>query len=148
MSKPSEALIFDRTQADVRNATAKGQYNASDLNRVEKWSKYLADELNTLGYNITITSKTNWTSGEMRSNTQIERIRSNIQKIMQGYHWITKIYTASNTITYIRANNFEKILNEIYYLMYGMRNMYVYGGVARGGEPLFWQNNFIHTFNG
>lgn len=148
MSKPSEALIFDRTQADVTNATLKGQYNASDLNRVEKWSKYLADELNTLGYNIQITTKTNWTSSELRSNSEIERIRKNITKIMYGWHYITPMYSASNTITYTRANRFEQILNEIYYLMYGMRNMYVYGGVARGGEPLFWQNNFIHTFNG
>ena len=148
MSKPSEALIFDRTQADVTNATLKGQCNASDLNRVEKWTKYLADELNTLGYNIQITTKTNWTSIEMRSDTQMERIRNNISQIMLGYHWITKIYTASRTYNYSRANRYEKILNEIYYLMYGMRNMYVYGGVAYGGEPLLWQNNFIHTFNG
>lgn len=148
MSKPTSQLIFDRTASDVRNATLKGQYNASDLNRVEAWCRYLADELNTLGYSITITTKTNWTASDMRDNTNMERIRSNIQKIMVGYHFITKIYTPSNTINYNRANRYELILNEIYYLMFGMRNMYVYGGVARGGEPLLWQNNFIHLFNG
>jgi len=148
MSKPTSQLIFDRTASDVRNATLKGQYNASDLNRVEAWCRYLADELNTLGYSITITTKTNWTASDMRDNTNMERIRQNILKIMRGYHWINPIYTPSITMNYQRANRYELILNEIYYLMFGMRNMYVYGGVARGGEPLLWQNNFIHLFNG
>lgn len=137
-------LIFDRTASDVRNATLKGQYNASDLNRVEMWCKKLVDDLATLGYQINITTKTDWYITDMRDNANLERIRQNILKIMRGYHWINPIYTPSTTMNYQRANRYELILNEIYYLMFGMENMYVYGGVARGGEPLLWQNNFIH----
>lgn len=148
MSKPSEELIYDRTQLDVDNATLKGQYNASDLNRVEKWCRYLADELNTLGYNISITTKTNWVQTDQRREAELERIRTNIKKIQQGYYYVTQIEANVDKWNWQKANNWELILNELYGLMFGMRNMYIYGGVSRGGEPLLWQNNFMHLFNG
>jgi len=47
-----ESLIYDRTLSDITNLTSKGQYNASDLNRVESWTKYLNDKFNELGYRI------------------------------------------------------------------------------------------------
>lgn len=148
MSKPSEELIFDRTLSDVQQANLKGQYNASDLNRVEKWCRYLADELNAVGYNIVITTKVTWQQTDMRTAAEMERIRQNILKIMMGYHYISLIYNTAESFDYKKANRWELILNEIYGLMFGMQNMYVYGGVARGGEPLLWQNNFMHLYNG
>ena len=45
-----ESLIYDRTLSDITNLTSKGQYNASDLNRVESWTKHLNDKFNELGY--------------------------------------------------------------------------------------------------
>ena len=144
---PLEHLIYDRTSADVRNATLKGQYNASDLNRVESWCEYLKNELNTMGYSISFTTKTNWVQSDPRRDSEMERIRQNILKLMTGFRWITKIYTYSNTINYSRANNYEKILNEIYNMMLGTNELYILGGIATGGEPLIWQNRFIRTFD-
>lgn len=139
-------LVFDRVKADLTNGSWKGQYNASDLNRVEYWCRYLADKLNELGYSINITTKINWVSSDMRTDAEMERIRSNIQKLMTGFHWITKIYTYANTINYDRANRYEKILFEIYNMMQGMNNWYVYGGVANGGQPRLWQHRFRQFF--
>lgn len=135
-------LIFDRTQADVTNATLKGQYNPSDLNRVERWCRKLADDLTVAGYPINITTKDDWFVTDLRDNTNMERIRQNILKLMTGYHFITKIYTASNTMTYIRANNYEKILDEIYYMFFGMENWQVHSGVANSGQNRMWQNRY------
>ena len=45
-----ESLIYDRTLSDITNLTSKGKYNASDLNRVESWTRYLNDKFNELGY--------------------------------------------------------------------------------------------------
>jgi len=45
-----ESLIYDRTLSDITNLTRKGQYNASDLNRVESWTNYLNDKFNEMGY--------------------------------------------------------------------------------------------------
>lgn len=135
-------LIYDRTQADVTNRTQKGYYNASDLNRVESWCRYLADTLNSLGYSITISTKTNWVQTDMRTSAEMERIRTNILALMTGFHWITRIYANANQWNYVKANNWEQILSDIWNLETGMQDWYVYGGVARGGQPRLWQHRF------
>ncbi len=146
MSEPTEELIFDRTQQDVDNDTLKGQYNVSDLNRVESWCEYLAAELTNYGYVISITTKTDWTQFDKRKATEMERIRSNIKKIMQGYHYLTSIEPNADFFNYVKANNWEKILFEMYKLMGGMANYFVYSGVANAGQPRIWQNRFRHFF--
>lgn len=139
-------LIFDRTQEDVTNKTEKGYYNTSDLNRVESWCRYLADELNRVGYNITITTKTDWASTDLRTASQMERIRTNIRALMTGYHYITTIEANAENFDYIKANNWEKILDEIYHLLWGMEDWYVYSGVANAGQNRLWQNRFRHYY--
>lgn len=135
-------LIYDRTQADVTNDTSKGQYNPSDLNRVEEYCRYLADELNSLGYNINITTKTNWTNADMRYGSEMTRIKNNILALMNGYRWITPIYSSVDNWNYQKANRWEQILHEILEMMSGMRNWYVYGNVARCGQNRLWQHRF------
>lgn len=95
-----------------------GQYNASDLNRVEEWCRYLADELTSMGYSITITTKTNWVQSDMRTASEMERIRTNIRSLMTGFHFITRIYSTAEYFDYKKANNWEQILNEIYNMMW------------------------------
>lgn len=146
MSNPTEPLIFDRIEQDVLDDLPKGQYKASDLNRVETWCRYLADELNTAGYTINITTKTDWTQTDMRTVSEMERIRLNIRSIMVGYHFITRIYSTSDNFDYIKANNWEQILDEIFHLLWGMTDWYVYSGVANAGQNRLWQNRFRHYY--
>lgn len=82
----------------------------------------------------------------MRTSAEMERIRNNILKIMTGYHWLTPIYNTTNQWDWRKANRWEQILNEIYTIMLGMSNWYVYGGVARGGQPRLWQHRFRKWF--
>lgn len=142
MSNLTEQLVFDRTQADIDNDTWKGQYNPSDLNRVESWCKYLAEKITEAGYPLTITTKTTWTNTDMREATEMERIRQNIKTIMQGYYYITQIAPTAEAFDWQKANNWEQILFEIYALFFGMRSVYVYSGVARSGQPRIWQNRW------
>ena len=146
MSRPIEELIFDRTQADIDNRTLKGEYRAEDLNRVETWCEFLADELNQVGYSISIVTKTDWTKEDMRTAEDMERIRSNIKLIMQGYYSITSIEANAEQFNFIKANNWEKILYEIYWLMFGMKNYYVYSGVCNSGQRRIYQNRFRHLY--
>lgn len=62
------------------NHTAQDFWNYTDLNRVESWTQYLREQLNTYGYAAQITSKT-WTAGEYPTPTQLARIRSNINAL-------------------------------------------------------------------
>ena len=137
-------LIYDRTQADVTNATPKGQYNPSDLNRVEEWCDYLQNVLQDAGYPISITTKTNWTNTELRTASEMERIRSNIKALADGFHWYTNIYNNAEDFNYLKANNWEKILSEIYEQFYSMCSYYVYSGVASAGSNRIYQNRFRH----
>lgn len=139
-------LIFDRTQQDVTNKTEKGYYNTSDLNRVESWCRYLADELNNVGYNINITTKTNWVSTDLRTASEMDRIKNNILAIMTGYHWLTQIYANNNNWNWNKANRWEQILDEIFHLLWGMEDWYVYSGVANAGQNRLWQNRFRHYY--
>jgi hypothetical protein len=141
-----DRLIFDRTQSDVTNRTDKGYYNASDLNRVESWCRYLADELNNEGYSINITTKTDWTTLDLRTSADMTRIKNNILALMTGYHWITPIYSSADSWNYIKANRWEQILNEIFNLMWGMEDWYVYSGVANSGQNRLWQHRFREFF--
>lgn len=135
-------LIYDRTQQDVTDKTEKGYYNVSDLNRVESWCEYLKTELNNAGYSISFTTKTDWTTSDMRTASQMERIRTNIKKLMTGFHYITSIYATAENFDFEKANNWEKILYEIWQLMWGMTDWYVYSGVANAGQNRLWQHRF------
>ena len=64
--------------------TDQNFWNYTDLNRVESWTQYLRDQLNTYGYAAQITSKT-WTAGEYPTPTQLARIRSNINALQTAW---------------------------------------------------------------
>ena len=51
-------------------------------------------------------------------------------------------------MTYKKANEIEQILDEMYHATWGMKNWYIYGGVARGGQPRLWQHRFRQLTNG
>lgn len=129
-----DSLIYDRTPSDVTNLTSKGVHNATDLNRVESWCRYLADELTSYGYSITITTKTNWTMQDRRSQSQMERIRTNIKVIMDGFTFLTSIYSNAENFDYLKANNWEKILFELNKLYEGMKAEFLYSDTFYSGE--------------
>ena len=137
-----ENLIYDRTISDITNKTAKGYYNYNDINRIEEWSGYLRDILKDEGYSVTFTIKTNWAYGNMPNNNEMERIRQNIKKLMDGFHSITPILEQADLVDYNRANNYEKILSELKGMYDGLTGYYVHSGVAKAGQGRFWQNRF------
>ena len=115
MSKPTEELIYDRTQSDVENKTAKGYYNISDLNRVEEWCNYLAELLTGYGYPVRIETKTNWTIADFPYVSEMERIRSNVSVIKQAYSYVSTpaVPETLNKLDVEKANAIEKILANI-----------------------------------
>ena len=138
-----DSLIFDRTNSDVRNKTSKGYYNYTDLNRIEEWTQYLAGVLVTAGYSIpTMTFKTDWSKYDMPTEANMERIRTNIKTLRQNYYQGTAIYSNLKKMTYQKANNIEKILNELNNFYESMVNSYVRCGVARMGQSRVWQQRF------
>lgn len=147
-------LIYDRTQADVETAQThqsdsrdyKGSYNYVDLNRIEEWCEYLESELNDAGYITNLTTKTDWDADDFPTQAQLTRIVNNVRALKNAFYAISNVPSNATKMTYQKANQIEKVLNEIYRLMWGMEEWYVYSGVSRIGQPRLWQNRFRHFF--
>ena len=118
-TRPTEELIIDRTLSDVNNLRTKGNYNATDLNRVEKWCKYLMELLSEYGYYVSIVTKTDWEIGlgKDRMFSEITRIKTNIQKLKDAFYVLPTTPEVPSvtdvSINYIKANNIEKILKDM-----------------------------------
>lgn len=95
-------LIYDRTQADVANLTAKGYYNLSDLERITEWVEFLSDEFG-LGL-----SATDYTLGDL---IDISELLANVAAIRAVHSWsFTPAVPSATAWNYVKANNVEKIL--------------------------------------
>lgn len=128
----SEKLIFDRTQQDVVNRTAKGLYNVSDIARINSYIEYLADNLNLTLEIITPNL------GEALTLSKIQTIINNVNDIRN------KWYVASDTPTtpvatnwdYVKANNIEKILQALYDFMVSVKRDKLYSGTFKSGSQI------------
>lgn len=142
-------LIYDRTQADVDNRTSKGYHNYTDLNRIESACKELATLLTSYGYPVYITTKTNWTMTDKRTESEMERIRKNVKALKDVYYSASgtpAVPSTLNPITWQKANNIEKILYHIDLLIQGMKQVFVYSGVAGAGQNRVWQQRFRRPY--
>ena len=149
-----DKLIYNRTEEDVAYAKnnqssstfLKGSYNYTDLNRIEEWCEYIATELEAVGYETSLNFKTNWSMDDFPTQAQLERIRSNVDTLKTTFHAFTNVPTNLNKMTYQKANDIEKILDEIYRLMWGTENWYIYSGVSNSGQKRLWQHRFRQFF--
>lgn len=129
-----ENLIFDRTQSDLENGTLKGYYNCTDLNRVETWCEYLANLLTSYSYPVSISIKKDWNMSDLPNVNDMERVRSNVNKIKTAFHAYTDVPENLNYMTIEKANSLEKILNEIDLLTKNMISYFRYSNTLNSGE--------------
>ena len=108
-----DKLIFDRTQLDIDNDTEKGNYNYTDLNRIEEWCEYLANLLTSYSYPVSIQVKKNWNMSDFPTSSEMERIRQNVNGLKEAYFSFTQIPENLEYMTFEKANDIEKILYEI-----------------------------------
>ena len=137
-----ENLIYDRTQSDVNNNTSKSYYNYNDYNRIETWCEYLAATLKNYNYGVSIVVKTNWNRKNFPSESEMERIRQNVNRLKQAYFSFTQIPENLDYMTIEKANDIERILFEIDKILEVMENNFIYCGVAGCGQNRIWQQRF------
>lgn len=108
----SVTLVTDRTQADVLAKNDKGTYQAADLNRVEKATGEVANELTVLGYPVTITIRTNWKYQDIPDISEMTRYLGNVKKCVTQFHAVpgVSLPTSMDGLNYVGANNIEKVL--------------------------------------
>lgn len=141
-----DELIFDRTTDDLLNLTSKAYYNYNDLNRIESWCEYLTEILNSYSYPVSIITKTDWTMYDFPKASEMERIRLNIKALKTVYTSFSEVPDNVEKMTIEKANDIERVLHDIDYLLRHMENNFIYCGVASCGQNRIWQQRFRRTY--
>lgn len=110
------SLITDRTEADVLQKNAKGVYGADDLNRVEAFIEDLSKDLAKIDVTYNFKTKTDWAAPELFSvsewvvESEMKRFLNNVKTVKSALSISTKLPSSMNKLTWVYANNIEKIL--------------------------------------
>ena len=124
-------LITDRTAEDVASKTAKGFYNATDLNRVGAAVVYVADRFQALCYHSPVQVKKFWSESDTPTADQMETYRQNIATLRRQIAVMQSTPETPATIRqldYIRANNIEQILVELDRLLTNIEKSWYFSG--------------------
>lgn len=109
-------MITDRTAQDVEAGTAKGRYNATDLNRVGEAVAEITDILRASGYIVSTDPKIDWTIDDIPSPAQMQQYVDDIatlRGVIAIYETTPPPPTSMEHLDYATANNIEKILVDI-----------------------------------
>ena len=131
------SLITDRTQEDLDKDTERAYIDHDDLNRLEGTVKWIAEHLNAAGYPVDITERVNWLPSDIRTQSDMDRLRNNINNLRSAYVTLSTTPRTPASITYesIRqANEIEQILQDLHQLVSAMESQYKYSGEAIAGE--------------
>lgn len=159
MQQPLDSLVFNRTAADVAavkslkkqiiagtasdaqqqtwfSGTMPGAWNYTDLNRIEEWTVYLQQFLIQYGYTADITSpNTAWTVEDYPTQSEIDRIRTNVDALQNGFYsipdWQDIVY--NQTMNFSQANALEWDLQTLYNWLQSM----VEGFLLRQANTIF-----------
>lgn len=110
MSTVLDTLITDRTTADLDADLDKVYADYICLNRVEQACEYLSAILD-----VPISTK-EWQMEDFRTQTEMNRLYNNIQKLRDAYYVKSSTPNTPNPITYqtiTQANAIEQILKDI-----------------------------------
>lgn len=110
-----QALIFDRTQEDIKNLTAKAYISDDDLNRIEQAVHTISHYLNRYGYRNKVQCRL-WDRGDRRTDAEMRRLRDNIVELRRAYYTPSDTPLTPDNITYTsiyQANAIEKILYDL-----------------------------------
>lgn len=108
-----------------------------DIQRIENKCATLQTELNNLlGISLSLTIKTNWNRNDIPTINNMERIRSNLQTLI-NLVTVYNIDTFGNKFMYTNANQFEEAIEKIeYFITHQAIEDRAMAGYYIAGEPL------------
>lgn len=112
--------------------------NYYDLNRIEKDSKWLSLELYKAGYGFfNLKHKTGWTMKDFPYSEHMERIRSNVQVLLNWYHEQgVDLPVSLENPNFAMINDLEHILQLMKEMIARMKFAYRYAGTFFSGQDL------------
>lgn len=112
-------------------------YNVSDLNRVGEAVQYLAERFTGYGYAVTVNPKTDWTEDNVPTRKQLETYRRNIAELRRQLTVMAATPETPETmraLNYVKANNIERILQDLDTLITNMEQAWFFSGDLYAGE--------------
>lgn len=130
--------ITDRKQYDIVMKTPKGHFNVSDVNRIESNCAYLAGQLNGYGYSVSIQAKTDWTMQDIPYQSEIDRIRDNVNMLIDAYHKLqgSPDIRYWDSLNWQDANSLERNIKNIDTLLLRMISGFRYCGTFFSGQEV------------
>ena len=114
------------------------KYGYSDLNRVEAKIAELQNRLNAdFGFAISLDTKTDWARTDIPQRAQMERYRQNvaaIRAVIAVYASTPQTPDSMRFLTAQKANDIERILQDIEQLLDNTEAAWFYSGEIYGGE--------------
>ncbi len=131
-------LIFDRTTKDLYDMTDKAYYNATDLNRVESSTEYISKLLKLYSYfHEDLELKKDWLMTDLPTESQMKRYLLNIKSLIDAFYLFPDSPTLPETMDNLdiyKANDIEKILNDLNTLIENMISQFYYCGEVYSEE--------------
>lgn len=124
-------------ELDEWNAGLRGCYNAEDMNRVGYLVRMISELLYEYGYIVVVNAKENWTMTDTPTETQCKAYLDNVQAIRDSIPVLPTtpmVPQSMDNLNYQKANNIEKILSDVYYLLQKMISAFSYSGELYSGE--------------
>ena len=112
-------------------------YNVSDLNRVGEAVRYLAERFTGYGYAVTVNPKTDWSESDTPTASQMETYRLNIAHLRAAIAVMQSTPETPETmraLNYVKANNIERILQDLDTLITNMEQALFFSGDLYAGE--------------
>lgn len=109
-----DTLVFDRTAADVQARTAKGVYNAADMNRVSAAVAELREEFTAHGYGVSDSVLRVWFENELPRLSEAEAYLAAVRDLDGRFVYAKNMVVLPSSmrfLTYDGANRIEKFLS-------------------------------------
>ena len=152
-----DELIYDRTEADLEvprkckkqnipypSDNLRYSWDFRALNRTEGAMEYLNQIFQELGYFKVMEFKTDWTNEEITPQ-EAKRYIENLKTLRTFLTMSSETPPAPNTINGMsinRANDIEKILFDINFLLEALQKYKIRSGVANSGQNRMWQYRY------
>ena len=124
-------------EIETTPAATKGMYTHNDLNRVEKAVEAISLRFKESGYEIQLSTKTNWTYRDILTKTDMERYLRNISILREFLVVFSNTPNVPNIdarLDYKLANDIEKIVKDVYNIADGLVRSRYYAGEIISGE--------------
>ena len=132
----------------MKNLTAKGHYNVSDLNRVSEAVQYIAELLKGYGYKVdydpiliqhgtSTTSDLTWKRNDIPIKSQMDQYIKNIRSVREAfpvYETTPVVPLGMDQLTWEQANDIEKILFDLNEIITKMEKAWLYSGDLYSGD--------------